>query len=586
MLQRNIIYKLCLVLCFSCNKEQPQNPGNQFEFLSSSETGIHFINSIKNTQELNILNYLYFYNGGGVAIADFNNDNLPDIYFTANQGPDKLYLNKGNFHFNDITEIAAIDNSESWTTGVTTVDINNDKLLDIYVCKVGKHLSVKGHNLLYVNQGINEEGIPTFKEQSELYGLNIAAFSTQAAFFDYDKDHDLDLFLLNHSIYPNRNYGKGFKRQVKDMASGDRLYENKNGVFADVSENSGIFQGNIGYGLGIGISDLNNDNYPDIYIGNDFFENDYLYSNNKNKTFTELIHKNPLQLGHTTHFSMGNSIADINNDGLMDIVSLDMLPEDLKTYKRSGKEYDYQIYHYYLKNGYAPQFMQNTLHINRGKFNFSETAYLSNIAATEWSWSPLIADFDNDGFNDMYITNGILGATNDMDFINFIANEEIQKKIASGLTKSELKFIEKIPKKKTANYFFKNRNGLQFENITDHWLRFNKDSYSNGASYADLDNDGDLDIVVNNSNENAYILKNNTLENQGNTNYLKVHFKGPEKNRYGIGSKVTLYANHKMLTRENYTTRGYLSAIPPQLHFGLGEIILLDSLRITWPNDK
>ena len=290
-----------------------------FEFVSSKNTGVNFLNSIENTSSLNILNYLYFYNGAGVATGDFNSDGLPDIYFTANQTADKLYLNKGNFKFEDITEKSLAINNSGWTTGVTTVDINNDGLLDIYVCKVGEYRSIKGTNLLFVNQGTNENGIPSFKEEAQAYGLDISSFSTQAAFFDYDQDNDLDLFLLNHSVHPNRTYGKGAKRKLKDDLSGDRLYENHNGKFTDVSAEAGVFQGNIGYGLGLAIGDLNNDSHPDIYIGNDFFENDYLYSNNQDKTFTELINEEPLKLGHTTHYSMGNTIADINNDGLLDI---------------------------------------------------------------------------------------------------------------------------------------------------------------------------------------------------------------------------------------------------------------------------
>ena len=349
---------------------------SQFESISSKKTGINFVNTIKNTQSLNILNYLYFYNGAGVATSDFNNDGLLDLYFTGNQVADKLYLNKGNFEFQDITEAAQITNNKGWTTGVTVVDINNDGLLDLYICKVGDYRGIKGHNLLYINQGTNEEGIPTFKEESEGYGLNILSFATQAVFFDMDKDNDLDMFLLNHSVHPNSNYGRGVKRKQKDTLSGDRLYENENGRFKDITKSSGIFQGKIGYGLGLGVSDLNNDSYPDIYVGNDFFENDYLYANNKNKTFTELIHQNPNKLGHTTHFSMGNDIADLNNDGWTDIISLDMLPENMETYKQSGKEYGYQTYYNYIKNGYAPQFMQNTLHFNRKNFDFSETGYL------------------------------------------------------------------------------------------------------------------------------------------------------------------------------------------------------------------
>jgi len=582
MLQRNIYFLIFIILFSSCQKELNSNSTSQFKLLSSEKTGVTFVNSIENTASLNILNYLYFYNGAGVAVGDFNNDDLPDIYFTANQSSDKLYLNKGRLQFEDITNKALIENSTGWTSGVTTVDINNDGLLDIYVCKVGDYRTIKGTNLLFVNQGTNENGIPTFKEQSQEYGLDIRSFSTQAAFFDFDQDNDLDMFLLNHSVHPNRNYGKGSKRKIPDTLSGDRMYENRNGKFIDVSTQTGIFQGNIGYGLGLAVGDLNNDSYPDIYIGNDFFENDYLYINNQGKEFTELITKESSKLGHTTHYSMGNTITDVNNDGLMDVLSLDMLPEDLNTYKRSGKEFGYQTYSYYLKNGYTPQFMQNTLHINRGNLNFSETAHMSGVAATEWSWSSLVADFDNDGYKDIYITNGILGATNDMDFINFIANDEIQKKIETNFTNKELRFIDKLPKKKTPNYFFKNENGLAFKNISNSWLANNQNSYSNGAAYADLDNDGDLDIIVNNINSEAYILQNNT----NTSNSFKVSFNGPSTNLFGIGAKVTLYTKNQSYTQENYPTRGYLSSVSPHLLFGIGETTQIDSIQVKWSDGK
>ena len=403
-----------------------QKEASLFISLKSEQTQINFQNTLTNTPKLNILNYLYYYNGAGVSAADFNNDGLADLYFTANQSQDKLYLNLGDFKFQDITAQAAIDNNSNWTTGVTTVDINNDGLLDIYICKIGNYNDITGQNLLYVNQGPNKEGIPIFKEEASVYGLDIKSLATQAVFFDYDGDSDLDMFLLNHSTQPSSNYGKGSNRTKINAISGDKLFENINGNFVDVTTTSGIFQGKIGYGLGVSVSDINNDGFPDIYVGNDFFENDYLYINQKDKTFKEVISNDKTKLGHTSHFSMGNSISDINNNGNMDIISLDMLPENLNTYKTSGLEYPYQIYEYYLKNGYAPQYMQNTLHHNNGNGNFSEISYLSGIAATEWSWSPLVADYDNDGYKDIYITNGILGATNDMDFINFISNEHIQ----------------------------------------------------------------------------------------------------------------------------------------------------------------
>ena len=344
-----------LFLLVSCN-----NNDSLFVSLPSNKTQIKFQNNLTSTTDLNILNYLYYYNGAGVAAADFNNDGLADLYFTGNQTADKLYLNTGGLQFKDITKQALINNSTPWTTGVTTVDINNDGFLDIYICKIGAHNSIKGNNLLYINEGPDNNGIPRFKEAASFYGLDIASFATQASFFDYDKDGDLDLFLMNHSLYPNSNYGKGSIRTEVDQMSGDKLFENKQGKFEDVSSQSGIFQGKIGYGLGLSIGDVTNDGYPDIYVGNDFFENDYLYINQKDNTFKEVISKDKTALGHTSHFSMGNAISDLNNDSKMDIISLDMLPENLKTYKTSGLEFPYQTYQYYLKNGYAPQFMQNT----------------------------------------------------------------------------------------------------------------------------------------------------------------------------------------------------------------------------------
>ena len=531
-----------------------------------------------------------------MAAADFNNDGLTDLYFTANQTADKLYLNKGNLKFEDITAPSGIDNASNWTTGVTTVDINNDGLLDIYVCKLDGYQNITGHNLLYINNGPNKAGVPTFTESAKEYGLDFKGLSTQASFFDYDLDGDLDLFLLNHSTNPNQNYGKGSIRKIPNTTSGDKLFENQEGQFVNVSEEAGILQSKIGYGLGIAISDLNADGYPDIYVGNDFFENDYLYLNQGDKTFKEIITTKNKAIGHTTHFSMGNDIADINNDGLTDIVSVDMLPEDLITYKTSGSEFSYQIYHNYLNNGYTHQFMQNTLQLNNGNGSFSETAYQSGIAATEWSWSPLIADLDNDGLQDIYITNGILGATNDMDFISFIANDNIQKKLGEGMGEDDMAFIDKIPQKKTKNYFFRNNGNARFKNVSQHWAN-TPSSFSNGAVYADLDNDGDLDIVTNNVNQPAFVLENTSIISQlsssttrpenpaaaSSNNFVKLRFKGGASNRFGIGAKVFVYANGKTILKENYPTRGYLSAVAPEVHFGLGAANI-DSMHIVWPN--
>jgi len=474
------------------------------------------------------------------------------------------------------------------------MDINADGLMDIYVCKLGSYQDISEENLLYINNGPNANGIPTFTENANKYNLNFKGLSTQASFFDYDLDGDLDLFLLNHSTNPNQNYGKGSTRNIPNHESGDKLFENKDGFFVNVSEEAGILQSKIGYGLGVSISDVNNDGFPDIYVGNDFFENDYLYINQGNKTFTEVITTKTGAIGHTTHYSMGNDIADLNNDGFTDIVSVDMLPEDLHTYKTSGSEFNYQIYHNYLKNGYTHQFMQNTLQLNNGNGSFSETAYMSGIAASEWSWSPLIADYDNDGFQDLYITNGILGATNDMDFISFIANDNIQKSLGEGMVEKDMIFIDEIPEKKTTNYFFRNKSNNNFENASQLWASSGP-SFSNGATYADLDNDGDLDLVTNNVNEPAFVLENTSNLYQTEAlfedkikgvakNFLTVKLKGDTLNPFGIGTKVVLYYNNQKYTKENYTTRGYLSAVPPQLHFGLGPITTIDSLHVIWPD--
>lgn len=556
-----------------CNGKEPF----LFSELPASRTGIKFENRLTETPELNILNYLYYYNGAGVMSADFNGDGLPDLYFSGNQVEDALYINQGNLTFEDITLNSGISNQNGWTTGVTHADVNGDGLLDIYICKASGYRALTGRNLLYIHLGNNSEGIPQFRESAQEYGLDFSGLSTQAAFFDFDLDGDLDMFLLNHSVHPNRTYGKGSQREGYDPISGDRLYRNDNGRFVDISASAGIFQGKAGYGLGIGISDLNGDGYPDIYIGNDFFENDYLYINLGNGTFKEVISGSDSQIGHTSHYSMGNTLADLNNDGLPDILSLDMLPEDPETYKTSGLEYGFPIYQQYLNNGFAPQYMQNTFQLNLGNGMFSEVAFLAGLAATEWSWGVLAADFDNDGLKDVFISNGIKGATNDMDYMNFIANESIQRQIDKGMTHANLPLTREIPAKIAANYLYRNSGNLHFENMTGKWITARK-TYSHGAIYTDLDRDGDLDLVVNPVDEPALVYEN---KSQGSSTY-RIGFKGSVNNTFGIGCKVIAYAKDKTLLEENFPTRGYLSAINPEIQFGFGASHP-DSIQVVWP---
>jgi len=568
-----------LAMSFSCSKETTES-----KFIEAQNTGITFSNELTNTPQLNILNYLYFYNGAGTAVADFNNDGLLDIYFTGNQVADQLYLNQGDLKFIDITDKAAIYTAaDSWNTGVTTVDINADGLLDIYVCTVSGHLDLTGSNKLYINQGVHGT-VPMFIESAAAYGLDYSGLSTQASFFDYDKDGDLDMYLLNHSVHPNASYGRAAIRKIPDPQGGDKLYRNDGNKFTDVTEQAGIFNSKIGYGLGVSISDLNNDGYPDIYVANDFFENDYVYINNQDGTFSEANTTQNL-LGHTSHFSMGSDIADLNNDGNTDILSLDMLPENLEVLKASGNEYAYPIYQNQLRNGYDYQFMQNTLQLNLGNGRFAETAFQSGVAATEWSWSPLMADLDNDGYKDIYIANGILGATNDMDFVNFISNENIQKRLGKNMSETEMEFINKLPEIKATNYAYRNDGNGIFEDVTAQWTS-NEKTFSNGATYGDLDNDGDLDLVVNNVNQPASILKNTTIETPQRSNGITVHLIGTEPNTFGIGAKITAFTPNHTQIFENYNTRGFMSAVAPSIFVGLGNATQLDSLKVLWPSGK
>lgn len=554
----------------------------RFRNVPPSETGVDFVNQLEETVDFNIFSYMYFYNGGGVAVGDLNGDGLMDIYFTSNQHPNKLYLNRGNLRFEDISSVAGVEGFNSWTTGVTMADVNGDGLLDIYVSYLGDYLEYKSQNQLFINTGNNPDGLPVFEDRAGDYGLNLIGFSTQAVFFDYDLDGDLDMFMLNHSVHNNGTFGPSSLRETSHPLAGDKLLRNDNGNFVEVTASSGIFSSVIGYGLGVVVSDVNLDGYPDIYVGNDFHENDYLYINQGDGTFSNELASSMM---HTSHFSMGVDFADINNDGFPELFTLDMLPEDPKILKASAAEDPYDVYNFKLNYGYTHQFARNTLQLNNGNGTFSEIGMMAGVHATDWSWSTFFGDFDLDGYKDLFVANGILRRSNDLDYINFITDEEIQYRLGGNLTDKELALTENMPTIKLPNYVFRNNGDLTFSEISEEW-GLNVESYSNGAAYADLDNDGDLDIVVNNINDKAFILENRTLSGDAPSGpgFLKIELKGTGKNRFGIGAKALAYTDGKLQILENSPVRGFQSASDYRLNFGVGDDDQVDSLIIVWPD--
>jgi hypothetical protein len=566
-----------LLLTFSCKSEKGIKD-QLFTLLPPSSTHVNFKNQLKETEQSNMVEYLYFNNGGGVAAGDINNDGLVDLYFTSNQGPNKLFLNKGNFKFEDITDSAGVAGTGDWKTGVTMADVNGDGLLDIYVCQVGKYKNFHGKNQLFINQGNLK-----FKEEAHDYGLDFQGFSTQAAFFDYDMDGDLDMYLLNHSVHTSRSYGNASLRLDHDSLAGGRLFRNDvvNGkhIFHDVTQEAGIYNSQIGYGLGVNVCDINNDGLPDIYVSNDFHENDYLYINNGNGTFSERLTD---FISHTSRSSMGNDVGDINNDGQLDIIVLDMLPFDEKIRKQSGGEDDYDLAELKLKNGYNHQFVRNTLQLNLGGNMFSEIGVLSGVYSTDWSWSPLFCDVDNDGWKDLFITNGIYRRANDLDYIKFLTGGNRNFPVKDNSRLSDKDLYEKMPLYPNVSFIYKNNGDLTFTNMAKAW-GFDRRSFSNGSTYADLDNDGALDLIVNNINSPAYIYRNNA-ETQLKNHFLSVVLKGKGMNTRGIGTRVTVYSGGQQQIAEQFPTRGFLSATSDVLHFGLGSSKIIDSMLVRWPD--
>jgi enediyne biosynthesis protein E4 len=553
-----------------------------FELIQAEKTGLHFENQLQQSIDFSIFDYMYFFNGGGVAAADFNQDGLIDLFFTSNRGKNKLFLNKGNLQFEDVSEKAGIEGNGEWATGASVVDINNDGLIDIYVSVVGNHHTLEGSNLMFVCAEI-KDGIPVFKNQAIDYDLDLVGFGTQAVFFDFDKDGDLDMFMLNHSVHQNGTFGRRLEFDGKVSATaGDKLFINENGRFIEHTINSGIYSTAIGYGLGVAVSDINNNGLPDIYIGNDFHENDYLYINQGDGSFKELLTE---QMGQTSRYTMGVDIADINNDGFHDIFSLDMMPYDRYILKSSLGEDSYDNHMFKKRFGYNDQYSRNTLQLNNGDSTFSEIARYAGVFATDWSWAALFFDFNNNGYKDLFVSNGIPRRMNNIDYINFLEeNEDKKMRTSTGLMdEDDLNVVEQMPRIKIPNMFFSNQGNLAFENIGKS-IRNNLNSYSNGAIYVDLDNDGDLDVVVNNIEDKPFIYKNLSVENQRSQDALILSLKGSPKNICAIGTRVLIYKNNEVISHEYYPVRGFQSSALSPLHVGVGKAETVQEIIIIWPD--
>jgi enediyne biosynthesis protein E4 len=580
------LWLLGVIVLSACVHEDKKNTaeGALFELLTSEKTHIDFNNEIVENSKANIMSYQYFYNGGGVSVGDVNNDGLDDIYFSGNMTTAKLYLNKGHMQFEDITLKAGITESGfSWKTGVTMADVNGDGKLDIYQCLSGGLPAKNRENKLFINTGNDASGIPVFKEQGIEYGIADNSYTTQAVFFDYDKDHDLDLFLLNHNPKAFTTLDEHSSPAIlKEPAPTIKvkLYKNTNNKFTDVSDYSGLVNSSFTYGLGAGIADVNNDGWPDIYISNDYSAPDYFYINNGNGTFSDQL---SAQIGHTSLYSMGNDIADVNNDGLQDILTLDMLPEDNHRQKQLFAPDNYEYYNLRLKLGFHYQDMRNMLQINNGNGTFSEIGQLADISNTDWSWAPLFADYDNDGWKDLFVTNGYLRDYTDMDFLKF-KGDFLRQNDQQQVKENILSLINEIPASNLINYIFKNNGNLSFSNKSEEW-GIQTPSNSNGAAYADLDNDGDLDLIINNINLPAFIYQNRASETDKH-HYLKVKLHGAAGNTQGVGAKIWLYTNGKQQYLEQNPARGYQSSVSPVLHFGLGADQVIDSLRVVWTSGK
>lgn len=572
-----MLYRSCRLLFFTavlwmagCKQEEKQ----LFTLLDKEDTGISFRNQFFEDGPLNVANYIYFYNGGGVAVGDINNDGLQDLLFTGNMVKNRLFLNKGNMQFEDITARSGVADKQGWCTGATMADVNGDGKLDIYICRSADVDPIRRSNLLFINNGDL-----TFTEKAAEYGLNNTGYSTQAAFFDYDKDNDLDCFIINHSL---QKYTQGVQdnvalRQERNPDFASKLYRNDNGRYTDVSDSAGITSNVLTFGLGLAISDLNNDGWPDVAVSNDFNEPDYLFINNGNGTFTDKLAE---CMDQVSLYSMGSDAADYNNDGHVDLVTLDMMPEDNHTQKMHSGAENFDKFQVLFNKGFYYQYSRNMLQRNNGDGTFSEVGQLAGVSNTDWSWAALFADYDNDGNKDLFVTNGYVKDYTEMDFMKYSIDRLIRS-----MNKQDYdpipEYIAKMPTHGIPNYILRNNGDETFTKKTGEW-GMNQPGVSAGAAYADLDNDGDLDLVTSNANEFAGIYRNNSAAG----NYLRVKLEGTPGNSRGIGAKVKVYSGGRLLYQEQSPVRGFQSSIDPVLHFGLGSSSRADSVLVIWPDDR
>lgn len=574
-----LLLGVIVVVFFGCKEKEGVGdrsmPEGVFKEKRGDSTGIRFVNELKLSEDFDVFRYRNYYNGGGVGLGDFNNDGLLDVYLTSNMGSNKLFLNRGGWKFEDISEKAGVEGTKAWSTGVSVVDVNADGLLDIYVCNSGDINGLNRENELFINQGDL-----TFKEEAAKFGLNDNGYSTHAAFFDYDRDGDLDCYILNNSFRPIATLGYRNFRNERDVLGGDKLLRNDNGFFVDVSESAGIFGSVIGFGLGITVGDVNGDNWPDIYISNDFYERDYLYINQHDGTFHEQLED---YFTHISMFSMGADMADLNNDTYLDIFSTDMLPVDDRRLKVLSSFESYDTYQLRLKNGYYHQFMKNMLHINNHGRHFTEFGEMARVAATDWSWGCLIADFDNDSYKEIFVCNGIYKDVTDQDFIDYMGSNEQIKAAMEGKKIDFQKFVDRMSSTPLSNVLFKRISDWEYVDVAEKW-GLGTPSFSNGAAYGDCDNDGDLDLIVSNVNQPVSVFENTGGLNKGH--FLQIEFDGPQGNKFGVGAYVVAFVDNTTLRVDQMPIRGFQSSMDYKITLGLGENDMVDSLLVVWPDDR